>query len=103
VFGSTEKLVLDLAVAMTKTPPVISDELFAKLQERFTTAQLVELATAIANENLKGRFNRVGRLLRGCILSNAGESGINGGLRLVGILRDQRFKHRNVTHEVFFL
>jgi alkylhydroperoxidase family enzyme len=61
VFGSTEKLVLDLAVAMTKTPPVISDELFAKLQERFTTAQLVELATAIANENLKGRFNRVFR------------------------------------------
>jgi alkylhydroperoxidase family enzyme len=61
VFGSTEKLVLDLAVAMTKTPPVISDELFEQLQERFTTVQLVELATAIAKENLNGRFNRVFR------------------------------------------
>jgi len=61
VFGSDEKLVLDLAVAMTKTPTVISDDLFARLQERFTTEQLVELSIAIANENLKGRFNRVFR------------------------------------------
>jgi alkylhydroperoxidase family enzyme len=61
VFDSTEKLVLDLAVAMTRTPPVISDELFGQLQEQFTTAQLVELVNAIANENLKGRFNRVFR------------------------------------------
>lgn len=61
MFGATEKLALDLAVAMTKTPPVISDELFARLQKRFTTAQLVELATAIAKEDLTGRFNRVFR------------------------------------------
>ncbi len=59
LFGNTEKLVLNLAVAMTNTPPVVSDELFHKLHERFTTAQLVELATAISQENFRGRFNRV--------------------------------------------
>ena len=59
LFGSTDKLVLDLAVAMTNTPPVVDDELFGKLQELFTTAQLVELATAISQENFRGRFNRM--------------------------------------------
>ena len=59
LFGDTEKLVLDLAVAMTNTTPVISNELFNKLHARFTNAQLVELATAISQENFRGRFNRM--------------------------------------------
>ncbi len=61
LFSEPEKLVLDLAVAMTHTPPVISDELFAELQEHFSTAQLVELTSAIAQENFRGRFNRMFR------------------------------------------
>jgi alkylhydroperoxidase family enzyme len=53
--------VLDIAVAMTRTPTDISDELLADLQKHFTSAQLVELSTAIAQANFRGRFNRVFR------------------------------------------
>jgi alkylhydroperoxidase family enzyme len=56
-FTPREKLVLDLAVAMTRTPPDVSDELFAELQKHFTSAQLVELVTEIGLANLRGRFN----------------------------------------------
>ena len=56
-FTPREKLVLDLAVAMTRTPPDVSDGLFAGLQKQFTSAQLVELVTEIGLANLRGRFN----------------------------------------------
>ena len=56
-FTAREKLVLDLAVAMTQTPPDVGDELFAELQKHFTSAQLVELVTEIGLANLRGRFN----------------------------------------------
>ena len=56
-FTAREKLVLDLAIAMTRTPPDVSDELFAQLQKHFTSAQLVELVTEIGLANLRGRFN----------------------------------------------
>jgi len=56
-FTPREKLVLDLAVAMTCTPPDVSDELFGELQKHFTSAQLVELVTEIGLANLRGRFN----------------------------------------------
>ena len=57
LFTELEKLVLDYAVAVTRTPVEVSDELFAKLREHFDEAQLVELTHAIALENLYGRFN----------------------------------------------
>lgn len=57
LFTELEKLVLDYAVAVTRTPVDVSDELFAKLREHFDEAQLVELTHAIALENLYGRFN----------------------------------------------
>jgi AhpD family alkylhydroperoxidase len=56
-FDDTERLVLDLAVAMTLTPVQVDDELFAALQERFDDGQLVELVNLIAVENLRSRFN----------------------------------------------
>jgi len=56
-FTPREKLVLDLAVAMTKTPPDVNDDLFADLQKHFTSPQLVELVTEIGLANLRGRFN----------------------------------------------
>ena len=59
LFTELEKLVLDYAVAVTRTPVDVSDELFAKLREHFDEAQLVELAAAIAWENYRARFNRV--------------------------------------------
>jgi alkylhydroperoxidase family enzyme len=56
-FSDLEKLVLDYAVAMTRTPVEVSDELFAALREHFDERQLVELTSAIAIENLVARFN----------------------------------------------
>jgi AhpD family alkylhydroperoxidase len=56
-FDETERLVLDLAVAMTLTPVEVSDELFTSLRARFDDQQLVELVNLIAVENLRSRFN----------------------------------------------
>jgi alkylhydroperoxidase family enzyme len=56
-FNELERLVLDLAVGMTRTPVDVSDELFARLREHFDEAQLVELANEIAIENYRARFN----------------------------------------------
>ncbi len=56
-FSDVERLVLDLAVAMTRTPIDVSDDLFARLREHFDEAQLVELANEIAIENYRARFN----------------------------------------------
>ena len=57
VFTPREKLVLDLAVSMTRTPPDVGDALFGDLQKHFNNAQLVELVTEIGLANLRGRFN----------------------------------------------
>lgn len=57
-FDDTEKLVLELAEAMTRVPTEVDDDLRARLTEQFTRAQLVELASAIAWENHRGRLNQ---------------------------------------------
>lgn len=57
-FNATEKLVLDLAEAMTRTPTVVSDELRERLRREFSRAQLAELAAMIAWENNRGRLNQ---------------------------------------------
>lgn len=56
-FSTVEKLVLDYATEMTRTPAVIPQELFDALLEHFDEAQMVELTTAIALENHRARFN----------------------------------------------
>ena len=43
---------------MSRTPASVDDELFAALRREFSEPQLVELATAIAWENYRARFNR---------------------------------------------
>ena len=58
-FDAQERLVLDLAVAMAKTPTEIPSELMERLRADFDEAQLVELAAAIAWEHYRARFNRV--------------------------------------------
>ena len=57
-FDSNEKLALHLTVALTRTPATVDDQLFASLRTEFSEPQLVELATAIAWENYRARFNR---------------------------------------------
>jgi alkylhydroperoxidase family enzyme len=56
-FSALERLVIDYAEAMTRTPAEVTDELFAELQEHFDAEQLVELTAGIAWENWRARFN----------------------------------------------
>ena len=56
-FDEREKLVLDYAAAMSRTPVDVPDELFTELRRRFSEEQLVELTAAIAWENYRARFN----------------------------------------------
>jgi 4-carboxymuconolactone decarboxylase len=56
-FSELERLVLEYADAMTQTPVEVSDAIFARLSERFSSAELVELTSAIAWENYRARFD----------------------------------------------
>jgi AhpD family alkylhydroperoxidase len=56
-FSAVERLVLEYAEEMCRTPIAISDELFARLHEHFDDRQVVELTTEIAIENFRARFN----------------------------------------------
>jgi AhpD family alkylhydroperoxidase len=57
LFTDREKLVLDYAAGMSRTPVDVPDSLFDELREHFDDGQLVELTHLIALENLRGRFN----------------------------------------------
>lgn len=57
LFTETERLVLEFADAMTETPVEVADALFAKLREKFSDVQLVELTATLAWENYRARFD----------------------------------------------
>lgn len=68
-FSQVERVVLDLANAMTLTPAKVSEDLFLRLQEFFDPMQIVEITAAIAWENYRSRFNHaLGRT--SCVLSS---------------------------------
>lgn len=56
-FDEVERLTLDYASGMSRTPVEVSDDLFARLREHFDEAQMVELTSVIALENYRARFN----------------------------------------------
>lgn len=56
-FDDEERLVLDLAVAMTEVPVVISDDLRSRLTDHFSSTQVAELTSSIAWENHRARLN----------------------------------------------
>jgi 4-carboxymuconolactone decarboxylase len=56
LFTEREKLALDYAVSIMRTPVDVSDDLFARMREHFTEAQLVELTAHMTVVNLD-RFN----------------------------------------------
>ena len=56
-FSELERLVLEYADGLTRTPVEVSDALFARLREKFAEAELVELTSAIAWENYRARFD----------------------------------------------
>jgi len=58
-FNAREKAVLHLAVALTRTPADVSDELYSMLRQHFSEPELVELSAVITWENARARFNRV--------------------------------------------
>jgi AhpD family alkylhydroperoxidase len=55
-FTEREKLALDYTVAVMRTPVEVTDELFARMKEHFTDAQLVEITALLTVVNLD-RFN----------------------------------------------
>jgi AhpD family alkylhydroperoxidase len=56
-FSPQEKLVLDYATALSRTPARVDDELFGALREQLDERQLVELTNVITLENMRARFN----------------------------------------------
>jgi alkylhydroperoxidase family enzyme len=58
-FSDVERLVIELADAMANTPSNISDELYARLREKFSEEQLLQLGGQIAFENYRARLNRI--------------------------------------------
>jgi 4-carboxymuconolactone decarboxylase len=57
LFSELDKLVLDYAVGMSRTPVDVPDELFDRLRRHLDDGQIVELTHHIALENMRGRFN----------------------------------------------
>jgi alkylhydroperoxidase family enzyme len=56
LFTEREKLALDFAVAVMRTPVEVTDELFARMKEHFSDEQLVEITALLTVVNLD-RFN----------------------------------------------
>jgi 4-carboxymuconolactone decarboxylase len=56
-FSPFEKIVIDYAEAMTRTPQDVPPEVMETLRKELDAAQLVELTAAIAWENYRARFN----------------------------------------------
>jgi alkylhydroperoxidase family enzyme len=58
-FNDTERLVKELADAMTDTPADVSDDLYARLRKQFSEEQLMQLCAQSAFENYRARWNRI--------------------------------------------
>ena len=56
-FSDLDKLILEYATAVSRTPVEVPDELFGGLRTHFGDAQLVALAHIVTLGNLRGRFN----------------------------------------------
>jgi alkylhydroperoxidase family enzyme len=59
LFSEAERLAFELADATIQTPVDVSDDLFGRLQQHYSTEELVELAAICALENFRSRFNRI--------------------------------------------
>jgi len=58
-FNDTERLVIELADALTDTPSNVSDDLYARLRNQFSEEQMMQLGGHIAFENYRARWNRL--------------------------------------------
>jgi alkylhydroperoxidase family enzyme len=57
VYDERERAAIAYAIAMTQTPPEVTDDMVADLRTRFSDAELVELTAMIAVENQRSRTN----------------------------------------------
>ncbi|MFT4034783.1 MAG: carboxymuconolactone decarboxylase family protein, partial [Patulibacter sp.] len=57
LFTPAEVVALELATAMTATPPAVDDALWARAAEHFSERQLIELTAMIGWENSRARIN----------------------------------------------
>lgn len=62
LFSEAEKVALELCDRATALPHDVSDEFFARLRERYSDAEIVELDYIVALENFRSRFNRTLRV-----------------------------------------
>ena len=58
-FNDTERLVIELADALTDTPSNVSGDLYGRLRNQFSEEQLMQLGGQIAFENYRARWNRL--------------------------------------------
>ena len=54
-----ERLVIELADALTETPADVSDDFYSRLRNQFSEEQLMQLGGQIAFENYRARWNRL--------------------------------------------
>ncbi len=57
LFSIREKVALEYAEAISKTPVEVPNEMFGRLKNYFDEKQIVELTASIAYENYRARFN----------------------------------------------
>lgn len=57
LFSEAERCALDYAERITITSERVDDALFARLEQHYSEAQIVELTAAIAFENFRSKFN----------------------------------------------
>ena len=57
LYAEPERAAIAFAEAMTITGRRVTDELFARVRQHFSEAQVVELAAAVALENFRSKFN----------------------------------------------
>lgn len=53
-----ERLVVEFADVLSRTPVEVSDDLHRRMAAEFTEKQVVELASTISWEHARARFNR---------------------------------------------
>jgi AhpD family alkylhydroperoxidase len=57
LFSELDRLVMDYAVGMSRTPAHVSDEVVAELRRHLNDGEILELTHHIAIENLRSRLN----------------------------------------------
>jgi AhpD family alkylhydroperoxidase len=85
IFSEKEKLVLEYSDYMTQTPLEIPDSFRQSIQQYFSEAQIVEVSSTIAMENLRSRFYHA--------IGLEGQGFTQGGFCVLPVSRDRKSLH----------